>query len=140
MQTTRSPLLWPRARRWVNRGRGPRGRLFISAIATPAGISGAVLLFPNYEQGRNIMQVANIVHMACALLAIAMSCFHIYLGTLGFKGAYDAMRTGYADETWAKEHHQIWYEEVKAGRARQHTVDQVPAEVRTQIDQTLRSA
>jgi len=103
-------------------------------------VSGAVLLFPNYEQGRYIMQVSNIVHLICALLAIAMSCFHIYLGTVGFKGAYDAMRTGYADETWAKEHHQIWYEEVKAGRARQHTVDQVPAEVRTQIEQTLRSA
>jgi len=103
-------------------------------------VSGAVLLFPNYDQGRSIMQVANVVHMACALLAIAMSCFHIYLGTIGMRGAYDAMRTGYVDETWAKEHHEIWYEEVKAGRSSQHTVDQVPAEVRAQIDQTLRTA
>ncbi len=102
--------------------------------------SGAILLFPNFEQGRSIMQVANITHVVCALLAIAMSCFHIYLGTVGMKGAYDAMRTGYVDEAWAKEHHQIWYEEVKAGRADQHAVDQVPAEVRAQIDQSLRSA
>jgi len=55
------------------------------------------------------------------------------------KGAYDAMRTGYVDEAWAKEHHQIWYEEVKAGRSSQRAVDQVPADVRAQIDQTLRS-
>jgi formate dehydrogenase subunit gamma len=27
-----------------------------------------------------------------------MACFHIYLGTIGMKGAYDAMRTGYVDE------------------------------------------
>ena len=31
-------------------------------------------------------------------------------------GAYDAMRTGYVDETWAKEHHEYWYNEVKSGR------------------------
>ena len=86
------------------------------------------------------MQVANIVHVVCALLAIAMSCFHMYLGTVGMKGAYDAMRTGYVDETWAKEHHEIWHDEVKAGRSNQHTVEKVPAEVRAQIEQTLGSA
>jgi formate dehydrogenase subunit gamma len=70
-------------------------------------ISGAVLLFPNFDQGRSLMQSANVVHVVCALLAIAMSCFHIFLGTIGMKGAYDAMHTGYVDETWAKEHHEI---------------------------------
>jgi formate dehydrogenase subunit gamma len=102
-------------------------------------VSGVVLLFPNFDQGRSIMQVANIVHVVCALLAIAMSCFHMYLGTVGMKGAYDAMRTGYVDETWAKEHHEIWYDEVKAGRSSQRTVEKVPAEVRAQIEQTLGS-
>jgi formate dehydrogenase subunit gamma len=103
-------------------------------------ISGAVLLLPNFDQGRTIMQGANVVHLICALLAIAMSCFHMYLGTIGMKGAYDAMRTGYVDEVWAKEHHQIWYEEVKAGKSNQHAVDEVPADVRAKIDLTLRSA
>ena len=102
-------------------------------------VSGVVMLFPNFNQGRSIMQVANVTHVVCALLAIAMACFHIYLGTIGMKGAYDAMRTGYVDETWAKEHHQIWYDEVRAGRANQRVADQVPADVRAQIDQTLRS-
>ena len=41
---------------------------------------------------------------------------HIYMGTLGMAGAYDAMRTGYVDETWAKEHHEYWYNDVKSGK------------------------
>ena len=32
------------------------------------------------------------------------------------EGAYEAMRHGYVDETWAKEHHEYWYNDVKAGR------------------------
>ena len=103
-------------------------------------ISGAVLLFPNFEQGRWTMQTANVVHAVSALLAIAMSCFHMYLGTIGMKGAYDAMRTGYVDETWAKEHHEIWYDEVKAGKSRQHVVDDVPSDVRTRVEQGIRTA
>ena len=33
------------------------------------------------------------------------------------KGAYDAMRYGYVDETWAKEHHEYWYNDVMSGQA-----------------------
>jgi formate dehydrogenase subunit gamma len=38
------------------------------------------------------------------------------MGTLGMQGAYSAMREGYVDETWAKEHHELWYNDVKAGK------------------------
>src|SRR5215831_13496914 len=103
-------------------------------------ISGAILLFPNFDQGRSMMQTANVVHAVCALLAIAMACFHIYLGTIGMKGAYDAMRTGYVDETWAKEHHEIWYEEIKAGKSRQHFADDVPPDVKTRVEQAIKAA
>ena len=82
--------------------------------------SGLVLDFPNFGQGRGTMQSANLVHFATALLAIAASLFHVYLGTLGVSGAYRAMRNGTVDETWAREHHELWYEDVKAGRSRQH--------------------
>ena len=41
---------------------------------------------------------------------------HIYLGTIGMTGAYKGMRTGYVDETWAREHHEYWYEDIRAGR------------------------
>ena len=103
-------------------------------------VSGVVLLFPNFDQGRSAMQAANVVHVVCALLAIAMSCFHIYLGTIGMKGAYDAMRTGYVDETWAKEHHEIWYDEVKAGKSRQHVADDIPADARQRVEQAIKAA
>jgi formate dehydrogenase subunit gamma len=41
---------------------------------------------------------------------------HIYMGTLGMKGAYSAMRTGYVDEAWAREHHAYWADDVRAGK------------------------
>jgi formate dehydrogenase subunit gamma len=54
--------------------------------------------------------------MIAGLLATCLLLGHAYLGTIGMKGAYDAMRTGYVDETWAKEHHEYWYNDVKSGR------------------------
>jgi formate dehydrogenase subunit gamma len=77
--------------------------------------SGLILLFPNFDQTRAVMQQAWIWHVVAAIVYIALSLGHIYLGTLGVEGAYQAMRTGYVDEVWAKEHHEIWYQEVKSG-------------------------
>jgi formate dehydrogenase subunit gamma len=39
------------------------------------------------------------------------------MGTIGVEGSYQSMREGAVDETWAKEHHQYWYEEMKSGRS-----------------------
>ena len=111
----------------------------VCGLSTLICISGVVLLFPNFGQGRFIMQLANVVHGVCALLAIAMACFHIYLGTIGMSGAYQAMRTGYVDETWAKEHHSIWYEEVKTGEAVEHFSADVPPAVSARVVQALES-
>jgi formate dehydrogenase subunit gamma len=77
--------------------------------------SGLILLFPNFDQTRAVMQDAWIWHAAAALIYIAMSLGHIYMGTIGVEGAYGNMRTGYTDETWAKEHHSIWYAAVWSG-------------------------
>ena len=77
--------------------------------------SGLILLFPNFDQTRAVMQQAHIWHAVAAVIYIALSLGHIYLGTLGVEGAYQAMRTGYVDEVWAREHHEIWYHEVKSG-------------------------
>ena len=79
-------------------------------------VSGAILLFPNWNTSREIMGEANLVHATIACVFIAMSFAHIYLGTIGMAGAYKAMREGYVDEEWAKEHHEIWYDEVKSGK------------------------
>ncbi len=79
-------------------------------------VSGFILLFPNFDQLRTTMQQAHMVHSIAALLVIAFSLGHIYMGTIGVEGAYRNMRDGLTDETWAKEHHRLWYEEVKSGR------------------------
>jgi formate dehydrogenase subunit gamma len=78
--------------------------------------SGFVLDFPNFDQTRNTMQIANIVHLSIASLFMLAALGHIYMGTLGMAGAYDAMSKGYVDETWAKEHHLYWYNDIKAGK------------------------
>ncbi len=75
--------------------------------------SGFVLDFPNYGQSRDTMQWANIIHAVGALGLTAVALGHIYIGTIGTEGSLEAMTTGYVDETWAKEHHNLWYEEVK---------------------------
>jgi formate dehydrogenase subunit gamma len=88
--------------------------------------SGVILLFPNFDQTRAVMQDAWSVHAIAALIYIAISLGHIYMGTIGVEGSYGAMREGYVDETWAKEHHEIWYNEVKSGK-REASGGAVPA-------------
>jgi len=88
--------------------------------------SGTVLLFPNFDQTRAVMQDAWNFHSIAALLYIAASLGHIYMGTIGVEHTYENMREGYADETWAKEHHRLWYEEVKSGK-RDGAAGAVPA-------------
>ena len=78
--------------------------------------SGLVLDFPNFDQSRSVMILANVVHVLSAILFVVWSFSHIYLGTVGTTGAYEGMRNGYVDETWAREHALYWYEDVKAGR------------------------
>ena len=92
-------------------------------LSTILVLSGLVLVFPNFDQGRSTMQWANIVHVICAYGAIALALVHIYLGTIGQVGSYRAMRYGYVDESWAKHHHERWYRAVVEGRVPQKFVD-----------------
>jgi formate dehydrogenase subunit gamma len=85
-------------------------------LGTIMGVTGLILDFPNWDQSRQMMQYANIVHDIAAVLFICAALGHIYIGTIGMQGAYRAMRDGYVDEEWAREHHALWYEEVKQGR------------------------
>jgi formate dehydrogenase subunit gamma len=86
----------------------------VMMLGLVSGVTGLILDFPNFEQGRNVMQVTNIVHATSALIFIAMGLGHIYLGTIGMEGAYETMRHGEADVEWAKEHHEYWYREMMA--------------------------
>ena len=80
------------------------------------GSTGLILDFPNFDQTRETMQWANVFHAVGGILFMTGALGHIYMGTLGMAGAYDAMRTGYVDEAWAKEHHLYWYNDVEAGK------------------------
>jgi len=91
--------------------------LMVVALGLTLCATGLILDFPNFNQTRQTMQASNVVHMIAGLGATCLLLGHIYLGTIGMKGAYDAMRTGYVDESWAKEHHEYWYNEVKSGKA-----------------------
>ncbi|HTP95390.1 MAG TPA: formate dehydrogenase subunit gamma [Burkholderiales bacterium] len=89
------------------------GGLFLFSVIV--GASGLVMLFPNFDQTREIMQYSNVIHAVFGVLYVAMMCGHIYLGSVGLEGAYECMRTdGLVDEQWAKEHHEYWYQEVMA--------------------------
>lgn len=89
-------------------------------------VTGLILDFPNWNQGRELMQQANVIHAIAAVIFIAISLGHIFLGTIGMEGAYRGMRDGFVDETWAKQHHELWYEEVKAGTRDEKIIGAVP--------------
>ena len=76
--------------------------------------SGLALMFPFFLFGYDGMQTTQIVHAALALLMIALIFGHIYIGTIGMEGAFDAMWSGRVDRNWAKEHHSLWVQDKKA--------------------------
>ena len=97
-------------------------RRLVYWLAFGAGIavavSGYLLLFPFYVTNIAGMQIAQVVHGIIAVLFVALILGHIYIGTLGMEGAFEAMGTGEVDYNWAKEHHDLWLEEqIAKGRA-----------------------
>ena len=80
--------------------------------------SGLVLdmLLPNLAYTRAQMQVWHMVHAVAAMLMMTLFLGHIYLGTIGMKGAFAGMRSGRVDEAWAQEHHELWFNDIRAGK------------------------
>jgi formate dehydrogenase subunit gamma len=67
------------------------------------------------------MQYAQVWHAAVSFVLMAIILAHIYIGSVGMEGAYDAMGNGLVEEQWAREHHSLWVEEVKAKEAQAGT-------------------
>lgn len=90
----------------------------VVALGAIVVVSGFVLdkVVPGLDPTRSGMQLAHIIHSVAAVLIIAMFLAHIYMGTIGMRGAYRAMKTGYVDEGWAREHHRLWYDDIAAGK------------------------
>jgi len=89
------------------------GMVFLGVIISASGfVLDMIVPFMNIEYWRGTMQLANIVHSSMALLMTTMAMGHIYIGTIGMQGSIDGMKTGYVDASWAKEHHEIWYNKI----------------------------
>src|SRR5204862_6638920 len=80
-------------------------------------VTGYELMFPFYLSGIEGMQLAQIVHSIVSVLFVAAMLAHIYIGTIGMEGAFEAMGSGTVDVNWAKEHHSLWVEEEQARAA-----------------------
>ncbi|WP_368344607.1 formate dehydrogenase subunit gamma [Pelagovum sp. HNIBRBA483] len=73
------------------------------------------------------MQLAQLWHAIVAFVFMAIILAHIYIGSIGMEGAFDAMGKGEVDETWAAEHHSLWLEELKAKESKDSAAS-TPAE------------
>lgn len=58
-------------------------------------------------------QLNQIWHGIVGVLFIVIILGHIYIGSVGMEGAFDAMGSGEVDTNWAREHHSLWVEEVE---------------------------
>jgi formate dehydrogenase subunit gamma len=113
---------------------GEKGWFWVGVVVLSLAVSvtGLILNFPNFDQVRAVMIQANIIHGIAGMAVIILSLGHIYMGTIGVDGAYQSMRYGYVDESWAKEHHQLWYEDVKSGKVKAETAKGAPASAQPQ--------
>ena len=109
---------------WVKKGGGfikskhaPAGRFNLGekavfwlslGLGIAVSASGYLLLFPFSVTNIFGMQIAVVVHAVAAVLFVALILAHIYIGTLGMEGAFEAMGSGEVDLNWAKEHHDQW--------------------------------
>jgi formate dehydrogenase subunit gamma len=70
--------------------------------------TGYMMMFPFYLTDIAGMQTTVMVHGVIAVLFVAVMIAHIYIGTIGMEGAFEAMGEGTVDVNWAREHHSIW--------------------------------
>ncbi|MEO1292221.1 MAG: formate dehydrogenase subunit gamma [Pseudomonadota bacterium] len=78
------------------------------AILNMVGFDLPTTLTPLQE-----MQYQTIWHGIVAVAMMVIVVAHIYIGSLGMEGAFDAMGSGQVDLNWAKEHHNLWVAEVQ---------------------------
>lgn len=84
----------------------------LAAAGIAVAVSGLILDFPNFGQDRFTLQISHLLHVVAAIFVMAGAIAHIYIGSIGTEGALRGMITGEVDSEWAKQHHDIWYQEV----------------------------
>ena len=129
---------------WIKRGGGIMGKDHPPAYKFNAGqkliywiviigggasaVSGYLLMFPFYATDIAGMQAAQAIHGIVGALFVAAMLAHIYIGTIGMEGAFEAMGTGEVDVNWAKQHHSLWLEEERNKAPSGATPRATPAE------------
>jgi len=84
-------------------------------------ITGVIMVAPIYPQitipgldtARSALQQATIIHAIAAIVWTAIALGHIYIGTAGTEGAFEGMSTGYVSEEWARQHHDLWFDQMQ---------------------------
>jgi formate dehydrogenase subunit gamma len=102
-------------------GRFNAGQKIVFWIVMLGGIAmsvtGIILMFPISAVDVNGIQLNQAIHAIIGVLFVAAILAHIYIGSLGMEGAYDAMGSGEVDLAWARRHHDLWVEEQQAKTA-----------------------
>jgi formate dehydrogenase subunit gamma len=86
----------------------------VMILGTVLSVTGFILMFPFVFTGMAGMQLSQVVHAILSMVMISIILAHIYIGSLGMEGAFDAMGSGEVDLNWAEAHHDLWAEEVRA--------------------------
>jgi formate dehydrogenase subunit gamma len=73
-------------------------------------VRGIAMDFPAFNESRETMQTANLIHSFFAISWLALMLGHAYLGAWGVEGAFTGMWSGRTSVEWAKQHHDVWYE------------------------------
>ena len=85
---------------------------FICTVGLVVIASGLVMNFPNWGFSRADMQLANLIHGTCSMAWVALWFGHAYIGSVGSEGSLEGMTSGYVDENWARQHHNLWVKEL----------------------------
>jgi formate dehydrogenase subunit gamma len=86
----------------------------VMILGTVLSVTGFILMFPFVFTGLAGMQFSQVVHAILSMVMISIILAHIYIGSLGMEGAFDAMGSGEVDLNWAEAHHDLWAEEMRA--------------------------
>jgi len=89
----------------------------VAGFGAAMSVTGLMMIFPFALTDINGMQVMQVVHSVIGIVFIAGILAHIYIGSLGMEGAYDAMGSGKVDLAWARAHHDLWVEQEQARTA-----------------------
>jgi formate dehydrogenase subunit gamma len=101
---------------------------FVVVATVAVAYSGYALMFPFYFADIAGMQWAQMVHALVAVLFTTLIIAHIYIGTLGMEGSFEAMGTGDVDVNWAKQHHSLWVEQEQGAASSGAAAHATPAE------------